>query len=85
MFGEMSHGCWGLVPGEQGFAVDPDGDGLANGIEAWVRHSSRGFQRGNRKSSDKRPGQYDWSHHESAATVGEAVERFFLRAGVTRN
>jgi hypothetical protein len=28
-------GGFGLAPADQGFGLDPDGDGLANGLEAW--------------------------------------------------
>ena len=31
----ISNPSFGLTVGEQGFAQDPDGDGLANGLEAW--------------------------------------------------
>lgn len=31
----ISDPTFGLAPGEQGFAQEPDGDGLANGLEAW--------------------------------------------------
>ena len=31
----ISDPAFGLDPAEQGFALDPDGDGLANGLEAW--------------------------------------------------
>ena len=31
----ISDPAFGLDPGEQGFTQDPDGDGLANGLEAW--------------------------------------------------
>lgn len=31
----ISNPAFGLAPGQQGFDLDPDGDGLANGLEAW--------------------------------------------------
>jgi len=51
--GWISAPAFNLDPAEQGFAMDPDGDNLANGIEAWfgtrpdeVSSGLAGFSRG---------------------------------------
>ncbi len=42
----ISNPAFGLAPAEQGLDLDPDGDGIGNGLEAWFGTNPREFSKG---------------------------------------
>ena len=70
--GWISAPAFDLDPAEQGFAMDPDGDNLANGIEAWfgtrpdeVSSGLAGFSRGGLSSI--------FTHPQNDAPPGDLI------------